>query len=110
MERRLVWFPEGRRSPTGEIMTFLPGVGLLLNETGAKAVPVRISGTYAAWPRTRRWPRLRRLSIVFGRPVAAAELAQRGQGPDINTRIANALRDAVAGLPEMSTAPQDRRP
>jgi long-chain acyl-CoA synthetase len=101
MDRRLVWFPEGRRSPTGEITTFLPGIGLLLNETGAKAVPVRIRGTFAAWPRTRRWPRLRRLSIVFGRPIAADELAQRGHGNDVNTRIVNALRDAVAGLPEI---------
>jgi long-chain acyl-CoA synthetase len=110
LDRRLVWFPEGRRSPTGEIMAFLPGVGLLLSETGAKAVPVRIGGTYAAWPRTRRWPRLRRLSIVFGRPIAADELARCGQGSDVNTRIANALRDAVAGLPEISTAPRDRSP
>jgi long-chain acyl-CoA synthetase len=101
MDRRLVWFPEGRRSPTGEVTAFLPGVGLLLNETGARAVPVRIGGTYAAWPRTRRWPRLRRLSIVFGKPIAADELARRGQGHDVNTRIANALRDAVAGLPEI---------
>jgi long-chain acyl-CoA synthetase len=110
LDRRLVWFPEGRRSPTGDIMAFLPGVGLLLSETGAKAVPVRIDGTYAAWPRTRRWPRLRRLSIVFGRPIAADELARRGQGSDVNTRIADALREAVAGLPEISTAPEDRSP
>jgi long-chain acyl-CoA synthetase len=82
-------------------MAFLPGIGFLLNEANAKAMPVYIGGTYAAWPRTRRWPRLRRLSIVFGQPITAAQLAQRGEGHDINTRIASALRDVVARLPEI---------
>ena len=45
-KNRLVWFPEGRRSPTGEITEFLPGIALVLERTGAKAVPVYISGTY----------------------------------------------------------------
>jgi long-chain acyl-CoA synthetase len=97
---RLVWFPEGRRSPTGEIAAFLPGIGLLLKTTGARAVPVRISGTFDAWPRSRRWPRPRHLSIAFGRPIGAEELARRGEGNDVNVRIASALREAVVELSE----------
>jgi long-chain acyl-CoA synthetase len=99
-ERRLVWFPEGRRSPTGEINPFLPGIGFLLSQAGASAVPVRIEGTFEAWPLTRRMPRLRRLSIVFGQAVSAAELAQRGAGKDDHIRIANALFDIVSALPK----------
>jgi long-chain acyl-CoA synthetase len=98
-DRRLVWFPEGRRSPSGEIGTFLPGVGFLLRETGARAVPVRISGTFEALPRTRSIPRLTRLKVVFGAPLTPEELERRGEGGDPNARIAHALREAVVALP-----------
>jgi long-chain acyl-CoA synthetase len=98
--RRLVWFPEGRRSPTGEITEFLPGIAVLLSKTGVRAVPVRIGGTFEAWPGTRRIPRLRRLCVTFGPALGADELARRGRGKDENARIASALRDCVAALPE----------
>lgn len=97
--RRLVWFPEGRLSPTGEITEFLPGVGVLLTSTGVRAVPVRIAGTFAALPRPRRIPRLRRLRVTFGPAVGADELARLGQGKDENARIVSALRDRVVALP-----------
>jgi long-chain acyl-CoA synthetase len=99
-EAALVWFPEGRRSPNGEITAFMAGVGVLLQRTGAAAVPVRISGTYDAWPRTRRWPRLHRIGVVFGKPLAAADLARSGTNGSEAERIADALRKAVAALPQ----------
>lgn len=98
--RRLVWFPEGRRSPSGDIGAFLPGIGYLLRETGASAVPVRIRGTFEALPRTRRFPRLAPLEIMFGDPLTPDELERRGHGADAHARIANALHDAVAALPD----------
>lgn len=97
--RRLVWFPEGRRSPSGEVGVFLPGIGYLVREAGARAVPVRISGTFEALPRTRRFPRLVRLKVVFGEALAADELEWRGPGAEPHARIANALRAAVLALP-----------
>jgi long-chain acyl-CoA synthetase len=98
--RRLVWFPEGRLSPTGNINPFLPGVGLLLQETGARAVPVRLLGTFEALPRHRRWPRLGRLRVIFGAAATAAELAAGVEGKDEPARIAQGLHDRVAALPE----------
>jgi long-chain acyl-CoA synthetase len=98
--RRLVWFPEGRISPTGEINPFLPGVGVLLQETGARAVPVRLVGTFEALPRHRRWPRPGRLRVVFGAAATAAELAAGVEGKDAPARIVQGLHDRVAALPE----------
>jgi long-chain acyl-CoA synthetase len=97
--RRLVWFPEGRLSPTGEISPFLHGVGLLLQKTGARAVPVRLVGTFEALPRNRRWPRPGRLRVIFGAAATAEALAARGEGKDEIARIAQALHDSVAALP-----------
>ena len=97
-QERLVWFPEGRLSPTGEITSFLPGIALVLERTGAAAVPVHISGTFEALPRSRFLPRPHKVIVTFGRPVSADELAALGQGPNRNSRIANALRNAVSEL------------
>jgi long-chain acyl-CoA synthetase len=97
-KNRLVWFPEGRRSPTGEITEFLPGIALVLERTGAKAVPVHIGGTFEAWPRSRALPRPHKVTIHFGAPISADELEARGEGPNRHARIANALQEAVAAL------------
>ena len=95
----LVWFPEGRRSPTGSLTPFLPGIGVLAERTGARLLPIRISGSYEAWPLTRPWPRLRQITVVFGEPLDAATLAAAGGVESAAVRIASALHDAVAALP-----------
>lgn len=94
----LVWFPEGRRSPDGTVHPFLPGVGVLMERSGAPAVPVRIRGTFEALPRGRALPRPRRVTIVFGEPSDAAALAAAGQGGTRAARIADGLRQAVSAL------------
>ena len=37
-------FPEGRRSATGAIDTFRPGIGMIASRLRARVVPVRIDG------------------------------------------------------------------
>jgi 1-acyl-sn-glycerol-3-phosphate acyltransferase len=103
-KNRLVWFPEGRRSPTGEITDFLPGIALVLERTGAKAVPVHISGSYEAWPRSRKLPGPHKVTIRFGTPLSADDLAARGEGANQHTRIARALQDAVIEIGENASA------
>ncbi len=96
-DHALVWFPEGQRSETGELQDFLPGVGWLLEKTGARAIPVVIEGTYEAWPIGRRLPRPGRVRVRFGEPIELEDLGG-GEGPDRHARIAQRLRDAVARL------------
>ena len=94
----LVWFPEGRRSPDGEIRPFMPGVGTLIQRSGAKAVPTLIRGSFEALPRDRRFPRFSRITVTFGTPHTAAELEGMGAGGSASARIANGLRLAVLAL------------
>jgi len=93
----LVWFPEAWRTPTGELQRFLPGIGALIEKTGATAVPAYIAGTFEAMPRWARFPRLRPISVRFGDPLTAAELAA-GEGESTAARITLALEGAVARL------------
>ena len=94
----LVWFPEGQRSPDGRLHAFLPGIGVLVEGSEVPVLPVRIDGTYEAWPRHRRFPRPAKVRVAFGAPVRPAELARRGHGETTEERIADALHDAVAAM------------
>ena len=89
--RSVVWFPEGRRSPTGEVGPFQAGIGLLLQGTQAEAVPTGIRGTFTAWPKQKRWPRFTPISVRFGTPVAPA-------AEDDLERTRGALEEAVRCL------------
>ncbi|GAB4356763.1 MAG: AMP-binding protein [Immundisolibacter sp.] len=94
----LVWFPEGRRSPSGALEPFQPGIGLLLEHTDVPVVPVFIEGTHQAWPSHRRWPRPRRVRVHFGVPIPANELLTAGADGPVHERAARALRAQLLRL------------
>jgi long-chain acyl-CoA synthetase len=89
---RLVWFPEGWRSPDGTMQRFFPGIGELLGRVPAPVVPAFIAGSFDALPRHRRLPRPHRVTITIGRPLAPDGLGRTA------VEIADSLREAVAHL------------
>jgi len=68
--RPLLVFPEGTRSPSGQLQPFKTGVGLLALELDVPIVPVCICGTYEALGRRRssRPP----IRLAFGAPLEMA--------------------------------------
>jgi long-chain acyl-CoA synthetase len=97
-QEKLVWFPEGHRSHTGELQPFRPGIGVLLNRFPVPVVPVFIRGTHEAMPPGKAWPRPKKLTITFGKPLDPRELEQRGEGEQPQERIVRALYEHVAEL------------
>jgi long-chain acyl-CoA synthetase len=97
-QEKLVWFPEGHRSHTGELQPFRPGIGVLLNRFPVPVVPVFIRGTHEAMPPGKAWPRPKKLAITFGKPLDARELEPRGEGEQPQDRIVQALYEHVAEL------------
>ena len=97
-QEKLVWFPEGHRSHTGELQPFRPGIGVLLDRFPVPVVPVFIRGTHEAMPPGKAWPRPKKLTITFGKPLDARELEQRGEGEQPQDRIVQALYEHVAEL------------
>ena len=93
-----IWFPEGWRSPDGELQRFLPGIGQVLLRTGATAVPTFIAGTFKAWPRNRRIPTIAPVTITFGHAEGVDSLRTASAGRTEEERIANALRERVVVL------------
>jgi len=95
----IVWFPEGWRSPDGQLQPFLPGIGHLLLKTPVPVVPAHIDGAFEAYPRDRRFPRLGQIRVKFGEPIAPEAwrplITDKGIAPQ---QIADLLHNVVSGL------------
>lgn len=66
-------FPEAERSWTGTMIGFKPeAVKFLRNLSDIPILPVRLEGTYAAWPRWARGPRRAKVTVVIEKPVYAS--------------------------------------
>jgi 1-acyl-sn-glycerol-3-phosphate acyltransferase len=72
-EEMVLIFPEGTRSPDGEIATIKPGFAALAKRVRVPLVPVGIDGAYQAWPRTRPYPRLGTIHLHIGQPITPEE-------------------------------------
>jgi long-chain acyl-CoA synthetase len=100
----LVWFPEGRRSHTGELLPFKPGIGMLLDRYPVPVVPVVLDGTYEAMPPGRVLAtsllkvRPKKITVIFGEPLNPRELEQQGEGDLPQDRIVQALHEHVAEM------------
>jgi long-chain acyl-CoA synthetase len=99
-----IWFPEGERSRTGQLLNFRPGIGMLLNQYQVPVVPAFIRGAYEALPRHRSWPRFEKITIDFGKAVTPADLAEQGRGEQPQDRITSGLHDRVIALRDRTEA------
>jgi 1-acyl-sn-glycerol-3-phosphate acyltransferase len=89
-------FPEGTRSPDGELQPAQPGIGMIVVKTDAPVVPVRIFGSYQAFSRERRIPRQASVTVVVGRPLRFSLEDGSTREPYQKTR--DRIMDAVAAL------------
>jgi len=89
-------FPEGTRSADGRLQAAQPGVGMIVAKTGAPVVPMRIFGSFDAFPRNRKFPRCVTISVVVGKPLQfpPEEISKR----DIYQKTSDRIMDAVARL------------
>ena len=86
----LLIFPEGTRSPDGQLGDFKGTFAALALELNVPVVPVAISGAFRALPRGRRLPRFfTRVTVRFLPPIPAADRADEH-------RLVEATRDAIA--------------
>jgi 1-acyl-sn-glycerol-3-phosphate acyltransferase len=66
-------FPEGTRSPDGQIKPFRPGFTALAVRSGAAILPVAIDGAFDCWPKNKRFPRPGRIRVRYGQPILPAD-------------------------------------
>ena len=71
----LVVFPEGTRSPDGNVQRFRHGTARLAIEEGIGVSPIAIRGAFQAMPKGRSWPKPGRLPVTlrYGKPIFPEE-------------------------------------
>lgn len=117
----LIVFPEGTRSPTGALQEAKEGTTILALRSGARIVPIGVSGTRRVWPRGQRLPHLtrQRVTLRVGRPFtisvagsgAERRAAQVAATTEIMGRIAALLppdqRGVYAAAAERAEGPPE---
>jgi 1-acyl-sn-glycerol-3-phosphate acyltransferase len=66
-------FPEGTRTPDGEVHRMMPGFCVIARRAGVPLVPVALDGAFDAWPRQRTVPRPATVHVVWGQPILPQE-------------------------------------
>jgi 1-acyl-sn-glycerol-3-phosphate acyltransferase len=88
----LILYPEGTRSPDGEMRAIKSGAGLFAIELGVPVVPAYIEGTHRILPKGESVPRSGPLTVRFGEALALSKL------PWCGVSIRDRRRSAVATL------------
>jgi 1-acyl-sn-glycerol-3-phosphate acyltransferase len=69
-QKKVVIFPEGRRSEDGKVADIKSGIGMLAQRSQCPIIPTYIHGSYDVWNRRRPFPRLwGKTACVFGPPI-----------------------------------------
>jgi 1-acyl-sn-glycerol-3-phosphate acyltransferase len=86
----LVIFPEGGRTPDGEIKPFLPGAFFLALKAQVDIVPVALVGTYELLPMDTYHIKSRPVEMRVGEPISTAGLTLRDMDA-VSSRVQKAL-------------------
>lgn len=91
-------YPEGTRSLDGRLHRGHTGVGALALATGAKVVPVALTGTERVQPIGKRLPRLAKVTVRFGDPLDFHRYAGMGSSPAIRRAVTDEIMYAILEL------------
>ncbi|MDP2270205.1 MAG: AMP-binding protein [Archangium sp.] len=76
----LLIFPEGTRSPNGELMEFKPTTGYLALTFGVDILPLYLHGTHNALPKGAWWPKFDELEVRIGPVLELGKLREKVKG------------------------------
>ncbi len=98
---RILIFPEGSRTPDGEIHDAMPGIGLILGRlAGVPVQPIRIEGAYECLPIHSK--RLRAdipITVSIGDPIPFTEQELKSRSREGQRAIGKKVMDAIRALP-----------
>jgi long-chain acyl-CoA synthetase len=99
----LLIFPEGTRSPTGELLEFKPTLGYLALTYEVDVLPLYLKGTYEALPKGTLFPKSRELEAHIGPALTYEMLRAKTQGMARSESYRYATRLAEDAVKALST-------
>ncbi|MBP7274613.1 MAG: 1-acyl-sn-glycerol-3-phosphate acyltransferase [Kiritimatiellae bacterium] len=100
-------FPEGTRSPDGNLQPAKGGIGFLVAKAAVPVFPAYIHGTFEAWPKGSKMKRGTRVTVVYGDPISPEEVVALGKGE--YEKIAALIMERIAALRPEAIALLDKR-
>ena len=94
-DRVVIVFPEGTRSPNGELQTPKAGVGLIACKAHVPVVPARVFGSFEAFGRDGRLRLGKPISVSYGPALSPAEYDHPGDGRERYARTAARIMTAI---------------
>jgi 1-acyl-sn-glycerol-3-phosphate acyltransferase len=94
---RTVIFPEGTRSLDGKIQPARPGIGMIVAKTLVPVVPMRIFGSFEAWPKggkLKPYP----LTVVVDKPIRFVKEDFVGNNRETYQKISEHVLAAIAAI------------
>jgi len=91
-------FPEGSRTPDGNLLPAQPGLGLVIAKTKAPVVPMRIFGAREAFPRGGGRVRFRPITIVVGEPIQFSDEDLANPGRDLYQSLSDRVMARITAL------------
>lgn len=95
--KKVLMFPEGTRSPDGSLQKAEAGVGLFIAKSHAPVLPVRIYGTFEAYPRGAKFLRPAQIRLVVGKPYQP-DLKAGTEGRDLYQTLADEVMQRIGEL------------
>ncbi|HVO64669.1 MAG TPA: lysophospholipid acyltransferase family protein [Terriglobales bacterium] len=92
----LVIFPEGGRTPDGQIKPFMPGAFFLAIKAQVDIVPVALVGTYELLPMNTYHIKCRPLEMRVGEPISTIGLTLNDMD-SLSTRVQKSIEELYAG-------------
>ena len=100
----IILFPEGTRTPDGQLQPARSGIGLTVIKSDAVVIPVRTFGTFEAFGRNHTLPRPHRVAVKYGEPMrfeklrAEAKECSKVRLKEIYQQVADEIMAAIAKL------------
>jgi len=94
----VVLFPEGTRSRDGSLGEARGGIGLVIAKTGATVLPMRIFGSFEAFPRNAALPRLLPITVSIGEPLRFSTEELAGGDRESYQRLSDRVMESIAAL------------
>ena len=94
---RTVIFPEGTRSLNGQIQQARPGIGMIVARTLAPVVPMRIFGSFEAWPKGGKI-KAHPITVVVGKPIRFTKEDFPASDREVYQKVSEQILAAIAAI------------